>query len=40
MSITVFAKEAALVDIEIWGAERRISLLEECLGVAITFSTQ
>jgi exopolyphosphatase/guanosine-5'-triphosphate,3'-diphosphate pyrophosphatase len=39
MSIALFSKDQALIDIEIWGAERRISLLEECLGVAITFST-
>jgi exopolyphosphatase/guanosine-5'-triphosphate,3'-diphosphate pyrophosphatase len=38
LSITLFTQNNALIDIEIWGAERRTSLLEECLGVAISFS--
>lgn len=38
MSIALFTQRNALIDIEIWGAERRTALLEECLGVAISFS--
>jgi len=38
MSIALFTQKNALIDIEIWGAERRTALLEECLGVAISFS--
>jgi exopolyphosphatase/guanosine-5'-triphosphate,3'-diphosphate pyrophosphatase len=38
LSITLFKQSDIEVDIEIWGAERRTSLLEECLGVAISFS--
>jgi hypothetical protein len=38
MSIALFTQRNALIDIEIWGAERRTTLLEECLGVAISFS--
>ncbi len=37
MTISLHTKQKALIDIEIWGAERRIALLEECLGIAITF---
>jgi exopolyphosphatase/guanosine-5'-triphosphate,3'-diphosphate pyrophosphatase len=38
MSIALLTQKNALIDIEIWGAERRTALLEECLGVAISFS--
>ena len=37
MNITLYPRDQSLIDIEIWGAERRIGLLEECLGVAISF---
>lgn len=40
MTITLYNKLDTLIDIEIWGAERRISLLEECLGLAISFMTK
>ena len=39
MTISLNPKNNALIDIEIWGAERRIGLLEECLGIAISFMT-
>jgi len=39
MTISLHTKQKALIDIEIWGAERRIALLEDCLGIAITFMT-
>jgi exopolyphosphatase/guanosine-5'-triphosphate,3'-diphosphate pyrophosphatase len=39
MTISLLTNHEALIDIEIWGAERRISLLEECLAITITFMT-
>ena len=38
MLISLTTHNSTLIDIEIWGAERRTALLEDCLGIAISFS--